>query len=141
MNWFWVGLLLAMAIPAHADVLPSPEAARDLADKVMEFISKGDVDNGLALVKPYTGLAGVEIDGLGQKLKEVFVSGKYRLGNSIGYEFLGKETLGSSLLRITELHRFQKHALEWIFTFYKGPDGWTTNHVFYTDKLEDMFHH
>jgi len=98
MKWYWVGLLLAMAIPAHADVLPSPEAARDLADKVMEFISKGDVDNGLALVKPYTGLAGVEIDGLGQKLEEVFVSGKYRLGNTIGYEFLGKETLGSSLL-------------------------------------------
>jgi hypothetical protein len=140
MKWLWVGLLLTIAVPAHADVLPSPEAARELADKVMDAMSKGDADHGFALMKSYSGLAGIDIDAIANKYKEL-VATQRRYGNSIGFEFLTNEAIGSSLLKITELHRFERHGMEWIFIFYKGASGWTINYFSYTDKLQDMFRH
>ena len=140
MKWLWVGLLLTIAVPAHADVLPSPEAARELADKVMDAMSKGDADHGFALMKSYSGVAGIDIDAIANKFKEL-VATQRRYGNSIGFEFLTNETIGSSLLKITELHRFERHGMEWIFVFYNGASGWTINYFSYTDKLQDMFRH
>ena len=122
MKWLWVGLLLTIAVPAHADVLPSPEAARELADKVMDAMSKGDADHGFALMKSYSGVAGIDIDAIANKYKEL-VATQRRYGNSIGFESLINEAIGSSLLKITELHRFERHGMECIFVFYKGASG------------------
>lgn len=36
MKRLWIGFLLIIAVPARADGLPTPEAARQLADKIME---------------------------------------------------------------------------------------------------------
>ena len=140
MKWLWVGLLLTIAVPAHADVLPSPEAARELADKVMDAMSKGDADHGFALMKSYSGVAGIDIDAIANKYKGL-VATQRRYGNSIGFEFLTNEAIGSSLLKITELHRFERHGMEWIFVFYNGASGWTINYFSYADKLQDMFRH
>jgi hypothetical protein len=140
MKWLWVGLLLTIAAPARADVLPSPEAARELADNVMDAMSKGDTDHGFALMKSYSAVAGINIEAVANKFKEL-VATQQRFGNSIGYEFLTNEATGSSLLRITELHRFERHGMGWIFIFYKGSSGWTLNYFSYTDKLQDIFRH
>jgi hypothetical protein len=69
MKWLWVVLLLTIAVPAHADALPSPEAARELTEKVMDAISKGDVEHGLALMKPYAVVASVELDAAANKFR------------------------------------------------------------------------
>ena len=141
MKWLWVVLVLTIStVPAHADALPSPEAARALTDKVMDAISKGDVDHGLALMKPYPGIPGVELDATFSKLKEQLAL-QQRFGNSLGYEFLTAEMVGSSVLRITELQRFEKHGMGWIFIFYKGATGWTLNYFLTNDKLQDIFRH
>jgi hypothetical protein len=84
MKWLWVGLLLTIAAPARADVLPSPEAARELADKVMDAMSKGDTDHGFALMKSYSAVAGINIEAVANKFKEL-VATQQRFGNSIGY--------------------------------------------------------
>jgi hypothetical protein len=117
-----------------------PRPSRELADKIMDAMSKGDADHGFALMKSYSAVAGIGIDAVANKFKEL-VATQQRFGNSIGYEFLTNEATGSSLLRITELHRFERHGMGWIFIFYKGASGWTLNYFSYTDKLQDMFRH
>ena len=140
MKWLWIGLLLTIAIPAHADVLPSPEAARELAGKIMGALSKDDTDHGLALIKEHTmSVPGIDIDEANKKIKEQLASELQLFGNNLGYEVLTNKAIGSSLLRITALQRLEKHGIGWTFDFYKAASGWTLAHYGFSDKLEEMF--
>jgi hypothetical protein len=141
MKWLWIGFLLTIALPARADVLPTPEAARQLTDKIMEAISQGDTDRAFSLMKPYAVMAPIELDAANSKFKQLLLSEQNLLGDSIGYEFLRNEIIGSSVLRITELHRFRRHGMEWRFVFYNRVNGWTLNNLFYTDKIQNIFGH
>ena len=139
MKRLWIGFLLIIAVPARADGLPTPEAARQLADKIMEAVSNGDTDRAFSLMKPYARVPSVDIDAANNKIKEQWRAQPF--GDSIRYEFLTNEMIGSSVLRITELHRFERHAMQWRFVFYKGAKGWTVNNFNVNDKLQDLFRH
>jgi len=107
--------------------------------EIMEAVSNGDTDRAFSLMKPYARMTSVDIDAANHKIKEQWRAQPF--GDSIGYEFLTNEMIGSSVLRITELHRFERHAMEWRFVFYKGANGWTVNNFNVNDKLQDLFRH
>ena len=80
-------MLLTIAIPAHADVLSSPEAARELTSKIMGALSKDDTDHGLALIKKHTmSVPGIDIEVANKKIKEQLASEIQLFANNLGYE-------------------------------------------------------
>jgi hypothetical protein len=49
--------------------LASPEAARDLAERVMQRVAKDDIEGGLATLKPYWLMGPGEFDSVAEKVK------------------------------------------------------------------------
>jgi hypothetical protein len=54
-------------------------------------------------------------------------------------ELVSQATVGNSLVRYTYLHKFQNHAIRWIFTFYQATDGWAVNGVSFDDQIDLLF--
>ena len=124
---------------ARADTLSSPAAARKLTDQAMEKIASGDIESGMLLLKPYVLISSAEFDATLEKVKLQLPTIRQRFGLSVGYEFLGEKTLGSSLIRITHLQKFERHPVTWVFIFYKGTNAWVLDSFNFQDKIQDAF--
>ena len=62
-----------------------------------------------------------------------------RFGESLAYAFVRQETLAGSLLRLTYVELTERHALRWVFLFYKPGDTWTLNSVMWDDDVDALF--
>jgi len=133
--------LLAIATTgAHSfETVASPKAARDLTDQIMAKVGTKDLDAAIKLMKPYTIVPEAEIDAsLGQfKLQQSMIA--QRFGASLGTEFVREEKVGESLLRLTHIHRFEKHAMRWTFYFYRSSKGWVLNTFRFDDNIVALF--
>jgi hypothetical protein len=130
---------LATASWGQAQTLENLAAARGLTDKVLARVAGGDFEGGLRMLKPYSIVPDAEIESaIGQaKLQVPLMEGRF--GRSVGAEFLREERVGDSLARITQIQRFEKHAMRWIFVFYRGPRGWVMNTFYFDDKILSVF--
>ncbi|MEQ1768048.1 MAG: hypothetical protein ABL859_11510 [Methylotenera sp.] len=122
-----------------ADTLKSPLEARELTNKVMSKMDEGDIESGLLLLKPYSIVPPAEYDVLLDKLKMQLPVMSQRFGNSIGHEFIRDEKSGENILRITQIHRFEKHPMRWCFYFYQGKNGWVLNTFITDDDIRQLF--
>jgi hypothetical protein len=138
---FIAGVLLCVAsFSVYAQqLLPSPESARDLAERVMQRVAKDDIEGGLATLKPYWLLGPGEFDAIAEKVKLQLPLIRQRFGKAIGYELIRNEKVGTSLLQFTYLQRFEKHAARWIFIFYRGEKDWLLNSFWFDDNTRALF--
>jgi len=52
---------------------------------------------------------------------------------------LRPKNLGQSLVMVTCIEKTEKHALPWLFYFYKSPQGWVLNSFVWNDNLPSLF--
>lgn len=119
--------------------LPTPDAAVALSDQIMQGVTNGKIREALAIAVPHAVLTQEQIDSLTRQIEEQQPTMATRLGASLGYELLRNDTVGGSLQRTVFLHRFDKHAMMWMFLWYRGRDGWILNNVSYVDNLALLF--
>jgi hypothetical protein len=62
-----------------------------------------------------------------------------RFGRSQGVEFLREERAGESLLRITQIQRYERHLTRWVFYFYRTNSGWVLNTFHFDDNVRALF--
>jgi hypothetical protein len=62
-----------------------------------------------------------------------------RFGESLGYEFVRREAVSGSLLRLTYMELTERHVLRWVFLFYKPGDTWTLNSIEWDDSVDALF--
>jgi hypothetical protein len=62
-----------------------------------------------------------------------------RFGKSIGFEFISEDKEGASLLRIIQIQKFERHAMRWVFFFYRNNEGWVLNSFKFDDAIQTMF--
>jgi hypothetical protein len=109
--------ILALSSPASADVLKDEADARHFTDQVMAKFSTGDIDGGFQSMKPYIPIPSAEIDVMTNQMKMQQSAIASRFGQSIEYEFVREDRLGQSVIRIIQLHRFERHVMRWNFLF------------------------
>lgn len=132
-------VLFGVCSCAIADTLKSPLEARQLTDQVMARVGAGDIEGGLQLTKSFLIIPSSEFEVMLEQMKMQLPAISQRFGGSIGAEFIREEKFGENLLRIVQIHRFEKHAMRWSFYFYRGKDGWVLN-TFKTDNdIPQMF--
>lgn len=137
---FLVLLLFICTLCAQAgEALPGPKEARAFGDQVMAKVAAGQLDAAIAEMKRYSIVPEAEIDaGLGQfKLQLPAIALRY--GSIVGSEFVREDKVGESLLRITYLQRFDRHAMKWYFFFYRGSNGWVLNTFRFDDNILSLF--
>ncbi len=135
-----LGFVLMMLSPgASAQGLPSLQELRKRTDATMEQVGKGNIEAGLKAIRPLTIIPAAEFDSMLSQVPLQLPAIKSRFGESIGYEFIKEEALGASLARITYIHKFDKHAMRWMFYAYKGKSGWVLNTFRFDDKWHELF--
>ena len=133
-----VALTLSSAI-ATADTLQSETELREFSDSVMEEVGSGDLDAAFALMKRFTIVPAAEFDVVALNTRAQRDQIGARFGASAGYEFISESRVGQSLLRLTYIEKTEKHALPWIFYFYRSPDGWVLNSFIWHDQFPNLF--
>lgn len=122
-----------------ADTLKSEQEAKRLAEKVMGFAAKGDISGAFATMKPYVVIPDAEFQGMALQSKSQRDQFGVRFGKSFGYEFISERKYGDSILRIIYVEKTAKHALPWMFLFYKSPTGWVLNSFAWNDQIQTLF--
>ena len=136
-------LMLALVVTlqfgtAQAATLQSDADIRTFADRVMAKVAKGDLPGAFADMKPYTIIPPTEFDAAALQSKSQRDLVGTRFGATIGYEFIGEKRSGQSLLKLTYIEKTERHALPWLFYFYRTPNGWVLNSFFWNDRMTDL---
>ena len=132
-------LLLLTPLPSFADTLKSEQEAKRLAERVMASAAKGDIAGAFAAVKPYVVIPDAELQSMVLQSKAQRDQFGTRYGKSIGYEFISERKAGESILRLVYVEKTDKHALPWMFLFYKTPSGWVLNSFAWNDQIYSVF--
>ncbi len=134
-----VGFVLSMGQLSHADTLKDKDAAKTLAQAVMEFVEKGQTAKGVNLTKPYLIIPDHEFEAMLSSLSMQAPMIEQRFGKTIDTEFASIEEVGDSLMKIMYIQKFEKHLMRWQFYFYKPDKEWVLNTFSTDDKLKLMF--
>ena len=134
-----LALMWILSSNAGAEGLKDTTEARKLTDRIMVKVGQGDLVGGLQLAQPFMIVPPAEYDVMINQLKMQEPVMAQRFGKSIGHEFLHEEKVGENLLRIVQLHRFEKHAMRWSFYFYRGSEGWVLNTFRTDDDVRQLF--
>lgn len=132
-------LFALLSISAFADTLKSEQEAKQLAEKVMHQAAKGDIAGAFSAMKPYVVIPETEFQSLALQSKSQRDQFGARYGKSIGYEFISERKAGNSILRLIYVEKTAKHALPWMFLFYKTPTGWVLNSFAWNDQIQHVF--
>lgn len=127
-------VLLVAGAASMAQGLPTIEAVQAQTDKVMAQVAGGDLEGGLLAFKSLTIIPAAEFDAMVGQAKNQLPLVTGRFGESLGYEFIDKRTVGQSLASLTYIQRFDKHAMRWVFYLYRGRNGWVINTFRFDDQ-------
>ena len=123
---------------AYADTLAVESDVRKFADRVMAKVGSGDLAGAFAAMKPYTIVPASEFDvmALTSKSQRELIGTRY--GTPAGYEFISETKAGASLLKLTYIEKTERHALPWMFFFYRSPNGWVLNTFVWHDQMQNL---
>jgi hypothetical protein len=139
---FIVALTAALAFVGAAQgqsLLKDGSANRELSDRVMALVAKGDMEAGIRLAKPYLAIPESEVEAMIVQAKLQAPMLEMRFGKPVGVEFIREERAGEHVMRIVQICRHEKHLTRWSFYFYRTPTGWVLNTLNFDDKLQALF--
>ena len=139
MRFVCFAICVFLSTSSIADTLLNKSAAKKLAQDVMNKISKDKTMEALDLVEPYLIIPESEFDVMKNKLAMQQPMIAQRFGKTVGIELIETQEVGSSLLLITYIQKFEKHPMRWKFYFYKPTDSWVLNTFNFDDKMQLMF--
>jgi len=134
-----LALFLLFPISGYCAGLATVEDTKKLSNKAASLLGQEKIVEGFSSFKPYWPLPPVEIDGLINQTNIQWPMVRQRFGKSVGVELVKEYKLGTSFIRYVYLHKFERHAIKWIFTFYKPKDVWVVNAVSFDDKIDVLF--
>lgn len=131
--------LIAATSPTRADTLASELDYLKLSEALMAQVAAGDLDGAFKAMKPYLVIPDAEFDAMVAKTKAQRGAAGSRYGKTVGWECIRQKKVGLSLARVTCWEKTEKHALPWLFYFYKSPRGWVLNSFTWNDNLPSLF--
>jgi len=127
------------AAPACADTLKSDADLRAFGDRVMAAVAGAGLQAGVSVMRPYVVIPEAELQAALLKMQSQREQWGRRYGKTIGFEFIGQKRIGQSLLRLTYVEKAERHALPWMFHFYKTPNGWILSSFISNDISSELF--
>ncbi len=131
-------LLLVLPLAGMAEGLDYAQT-RQLTERAVALFADEKIDEGYQALKPHWPLPAVEIDNLANQTHNQWPMVRQRFGEPLKMEFVHEARAGESLLRYVYIQKFERHALRWVFTFYKPEGQWLVNSVSFDDQLDRLF--
>ena len=127
--------LVFMSSASHALDLADTEATRKLSDNAATLIGEGKLKEAYETLKPYWAIPDHEVDAIIYQTETQRGPIATRFGKSLSIEHIKTESIGDVFVRHIYLERFEKHALAWIFMYYRPKDRWLVNAVIYSPEI------
>ena len=131
--------LTFLATLLHAETLKSEKELQTLVKEIMTDISKGETGKGLDLMAPYLVIPQNEFE---VTKKQILIQApllQEQFGRSLSTEYIRTDKVGSSLIRVIYLQKYEKKVMSWTFYFYKPKDQWVLNAFKSDENLELIF--
>lgn len=137
---FLLSVVLALATSVvRADTLPTPEAVRKLADGIMGSVGAGNFDGTVSQLKAFMSLPKPTVEAMATQLSNQYVNVLVQFGPAEGSEFVRRDQIGESLIRLVYLAKYERSAVRWVFLFYKTEKGWVMNDLKLDGNLHTLF--
>ena len=134
-----IALLLVSARAVAAGGLKTEAETLALTNRMMDTAMEQSPDAVFSQLKPHWPLDAAEIDALAGTAKMQWQMVATRFGQPLGYELVSTERIGGSFVRYVYLQKFDKHALRWVFSYYRPKDIWLANTFKFDDQLESLY--
>jgi len=110
-----------------------------LCDSAMKAVAGGEIGDGFAELRPCWVFSPKDFADYQIKTIQKMTSLTPTYGKVVGWEFVREDAAGESLLRLIYLQKFERHALGWVFIFYKPRDRWLLNEFRWDESIERVF--
>jgi hypothetical protein len=90
-------------------------------------------------MRPYAVISETELQNALLKMQAQREQWTPRYGKTVGFEYIGTKRIGQSLLRLTYVEKTERHALPWMFHFYRAPNGWILTSFLCNDLSSELF--
>jgi hypothetical protein len=131
--------LCASASHAHADTLKADADLKPFGDRVMSAVAGAGLPAAVSVMRPYVVISETELQNALLKMQAQRDQLGPRYGRTTGFEYIGTKRLGQSLVRLTYIERTERHALPWMFHFYRTPNGWVLTSFIANDLSSELF--
>ena len=135
----FLALALLAWLPARGEVLRTDAELRPFADRVMAAVAGAGLPAGVAVMRPYVVISETELQNALLKMQAQRDQWSARYGKTVGFEYIGTKRIGQSLLRLTYVEKTERHALPWMFHFYRTPSGWILSSFLCNDISSELF--
>lgn len=115
------------------------QATQKLSQEIIKQIEQGDVESAFDLLSQNWPLSQSDFDTLKAHTQKNRHNLSQRYGQVLSIEYLGSQRIGKSFVRHNYLEKFEKHAIQWEFSFYKPLDNWVMNSMFWDDKITPLY--
>jgi hypothetical protein len=136
---FAMVFFLCCSASSFADALKDENEVQELGDFVLETVVSAGIVSAFDAMKPFVQLDEADMDTLASESKGQRDQFAARFGKSTGYELIGIEKVGTSLLRLQYIEKTEKHAFPWSFYFYKTDQGWMLNDFTWHGDIRRVF--
>jgi hypothetical protein len=131
--------LCAAALCARADTLKNDADLKPFGDRVMSAVAGAGLSAAVSVMRPYVVMSEMELQTALLKMQAQREQLAPRYGKTTGFEYIGTKRLGQSLLRLTYIEKTERHALPWMFHFYRTPNGWVLTSFIANDLSSELF--
>jgi len=132
-------VLFAAALAARADTFKADADLKPFGDRVMSAVAGAGLPAAISVMRPYVVISETELQNALLKMQAQREQMGPRYGKTLGYEYIGTKRLGQSLLRLTYIEKTERHALPWMFHFYRTPNGWVLTSFIANDLSSELF--
>ncbi|MGE3540706.1 MAG: hypothetical protein AB7N91_25115 [Candidatus Tectimicrobiota bacterium] len=131
-------LLIGVGLVQSA-TLRNPEEAKELAEKILGRAVVGDTESIATVLKPHWSFPEQELDTLVAQTTRQRQQLVHRLGKSIGFALVRRETLADTFMRLTYVEKLENTGLRWSFLFYKAKDTWKFHSFSWDEDVTKLF--
>lgn len=136
---FMMIMLLCYSPLGFADTLKDEDEVKLFADNVVDTAVLEGVLAAFDKMKPYVQLDEAELNAVADESKEQRDQLVERFGKPVGYEFIAKKKLGTSLIRLQYIEKTERHLVSWTFVFYRADQGWNLNDFYWHADVNRLF--
>jgi hypothetical protein len=136
---FMMIILLCCSASGFADTLKDEDDVARFADQVVETVVVEGVVAAFDKMKPYVHLDEATVNSLATQSKEQRDQLAERFGKSVGYEFIGKKKVGTSLVQLQYIEKAERHLFPWTFYFYRTEQGWMLADFYWHGDVKKFF--
>ena len=132
-------LIVCTACICFAEEFKSKEEITSFLRDLSPQITKGEIKQAFKKIKPYWPIPAHEVDAIVYQVETQSGQITSRLGQPLSMEVAKTYKIGKSFYREVYLLKYEKHAMCWVFTFYKPKNKWLVNSVVFCDIFERLF--